>query len=490
MLKNLDFHSIIKNYKKENFFIIIFWTSLWLAIGAHFNDIKNFNKNTIDILNFFRILLPLFLVILSTIIIFYLIKKKSKIKIITDNLINLFLFYFIFQIIGLYYNTDAIFSFHNLYLVFLGIGVINIFIIMNLMKIEKTSEVLLYLSIILIIIFSIIILVSVRQEILNLLVNKNYLYNLIDTSRGPIFLNQQYPRITGVSRMLAIINIFLIIYLNYNNRFKSVIIFILITIISSVIWGMQSRGTLVCFFASILVIVFFYKKFSFIHKSILFLSLTILPIVTFAGISNALYEKNKLNLYEKNKLNNEIVKEPNVNEIMKDKNRKADLRIGKITTSGRIDLWLLAIKSYEKKKFFGYGPQGDRYLLIKENFKDKGNELNQHFKDTIVEFSTNISSSILYAFLCGGYLGIVVFIFIYYRTIFLLYDFFFKKFFLKKIKISVKISIIFLIFFLIRSLIENSFALFSVDFMLFFVSFFIVENFVKKQNKKVPRYLS
>jgi hypothetical protein len=480
MLKNLDFNKSIINYKKENFFIIIFWTSLWLAIGTHFNDIKNFNKNIIDILNFFRILFPLFLVILSTIIIVYLKKKISRIKITTDNLINLFLFYFIFQIIGLYYNTDANFSFHNLYLVFLGIGVVNIFIIMNLMKIEKTSEVLLYLSIILIIIFSLIILISVRQEIFNLLVSKNNLYNLIDTSRGAIFFNQQYPRITGVSRMLAIINIFLIIYLNYNNRFKSFIIFILITVISSLIWGMQSRGTLVCFFASILVIVFFYKKFSFIHKSILFLSLTILPIVTFTGISNALYEKNKFN--------NEIVKEPNVNEIMKDKNRKADLRIGKITTSGRIDLWLLAIKSYEKKKFFGYGPQGDRYLLIKENFKDKGNELNQHFKDTIVEFSTNISSSILYAFLCSGYLGIVVFFFIYYRTIFLLYNFFFKKFFLKKIKISVKISIIFLIFFLIRSLIENSFALFSVDFMLFFISFFIVENFVKKQNKKVPRY--
>ena len=290
--------------------------------------------------------------------------------------------------------------------------------------------------------------------------------------------------------MLAIINIFLIIYLNYNNRFKSFIIFILITIISSVIWGMQSRGTLVCFFASILVIVFFYKKFSFIHKSILFLSLTILPIVTFTSISNALYEKNKLN--------NEIVKEPNVDEIMKEnvdeimkkKELDTNLRIGKITTSGRIDLWLLAIKSYEKEKIFGYGPQGDRYLLIKEKFKNNDNEFNQHFKDTIVEFSTNVSSSILYAFLCGGYPGLVVFFFIYYRTIFLLYNFFFKKFFLKKIKTSVKISIIFLIFFLIRSLIENSFALFSVDFMLFLISIFIVENFVKKQNRRLPRYLS
>ena len=483
MLKNLDFNRNIINYKKENFFIIIFWTSLWLAIGTHFNDIKNFNKNIIDILNFFRILFPLFLVILSTIIIVYLKKKNSRIKITTDNFINLFLFYFIFQIIGLYYNTDANFSFHNLYLVFLGIGVVNIFIIMNLMKIEKTSEVLLYLSIILIIIFSLIVLISLRQEILNLIVSKNNLYNLIDTSRGAIFFNQQYPRITGVSRMLAIINIFLIIYLNYNNRCKSFVIFILITVISSLIWGMQSRGTLVCFFASILVIIFFYKKFSFFHKSILFLSLTILPIVTFTSISNALYEKNKLN--------NEIVKEVEVEvEVEVEKEQKANLRIGKITTSGRIDLWLLAIKSYEKKKFFGYGPQGDRYLLTKEKFKDKGNELNQHFKDTIVEFSTNISSSILYAFLCGGYLGIVVFFFIYYRTIFLLYNFFFKKFFLKKIKNSVKISIIFLIFFLIRSLIENSFALFSIDFMLFFISFFIVENFVKKQNKKVPPYLS
>jgi hypothetical protein len=484
MLNNLDFNRIIKNYRKKNIFIIIFWTSLWLAIGSHFNDIKNFNKNTIDILNFFRILVPLFLVLISTLIIVYLKKKNSRIKIATDTLIYLFLFYFIFQIIGLYYNTDANFSFHNLYLVFLGMGVINIFIIINLMKIEKTSEVLLYLSIILIIIFSLIILISVRQEILNLLVNKNNLYNLIGTSRGPIFFNQQYPRITGLSRMLAIINIFLIIYLNYNNRFKSLVIFILITVISSLIWGMQSRGTLVCFFASILVIVFFYKKSSFLHKSILFLSLTILPIVTFTSISNALYEKNKLN--------NEIVKEPNVNEIMKKKDTKLEtnVRVGNITTSGRIDLWLLAIESYEQKKIFGYGPQGDRYLLVKENFKNKDIEFNQHAKDTIVEFSSNISNSILYAFLCSGYLGIVVFFFIYYRTIFLLYNFFFKKFFLKKIKISVKISIIFLIFFLIRSLIENSFALFSVDFMLFFISFFIVENFVKKQKRRLPRYLS
>jgi O-antigen ligase len=145
-------------------------------------------------------------------------------------------------------------------------------------------------------------------------------------------------------------------------------------------------------------------------------------------------------------------------------------RIIEFTTSGRIDLWMEALNYYELKKFFGYGTQADRFLLTKarDDLKIKSS------------YGTNVSNTILYAFLSGGYLAIIIFIYIYAKTINFIYLFFSKKKNYIKIDASIKLAIIILVFFFIRSLVENSFALFSVDFLLFINSMLIIEKYYKK----------
>ena len=136
-------------------------------------------------------------------------------------------------------------------------------------------------------------------------------------------------------------------------------------------------------------------------------------------------------------------------------------------SSGRIDLWKGLIDKYDKNKFFGYGPQADRILLGKDY-------------DRTYAYSNNVSNGLIYAFACGGYLAALIIIIIYYRIFTYISYIFLKKKFLKKMPSVVKISIILLIFLSIRSLVENSFALFSVDFLLFLISITIIENFINK----------
>ena len=76
-------------------------------------------------------------------------------------------------------------------------------------------------------------------------------------------------------------------------------------------------------------------------------------------------------------------------------------------TSGRTELWKKSIKKFEKNKIFGYGPQADRYLL------------NDHRN----KYGNNVSNTILYALLSGGYFSLVVMITIFSYTLYLAYKF-------------------------------------------------------------------
>jgi hypothetical protein len=67
--------------------------------------------------------------------------------------------------------------------------------------------------------------------------------------------------------------------------------------------------------------------------------------------------------------------------------------------------------------------------------------------------------------------------------------FLFKLFFIDRIfshnnNIELKISSLIFVFFLIRSIFENSFALFSTDFILTIISIAIIENYYSNKNLK------
>ena len=85
------------------------------------------------------------------------------------------------------------------------------------------------------------------------------------------------------------------------------------------------------------------------------------------------------------------------------------------------------------------------------------------------------------------YFCILIIFVIYSRGAYLLFKLFFvDKIFSNNNNIELKISCLFFAFFLIRSIFENSFALFSTDFILTVISISIIENhFTKKNLKKI-----
>ena len=436
-----------------NIFLLItlFWSSLLISINTKPHEVQYFGENLIASINAFRIFFPIFLVILFFILISYLlIKKKYDKKIFLDP-VNLFFFYFLFQLVGLYQNDELKFNLENTYLLILGLGVLQIILIIKLLKLEKKLKYLFYISIIIICIAALLLFFLKMKDFD---INANlYLYYYISTDSK--FLDQEYPRITGLSRMFALINLYLIIIFFFikKNIFYSALTFFLIYVLSLLIWGMQSRGTILCFFACILIIIFFLKKINFYYKFLIFFFFIAFPIISYQFF-----------IYNYQNINKISSSSPASSQSFVELTKNSRI-IKEINTSGRTGLWIDSLSKYNKEKIFGYGPQADRFLI---GLKEYG------------YFGNNVSNAYVYAFLCGGYLSIIILIFIAMIAIFYLYKIFFiKKIFNKYNIIYVKLSSTYLIFFLLRSIIENSFSLFSIDFIFFIISMSILKYFIK-----------
>ena len=136
-----------------------------------------------------------------------------------------------------------------------------------------------------------------------------------------------------------------------------------------------------------------------------------------------------------------------------------------LKTSGRVEIWKYALNRFDSKKIFGYGSQGDRYILSKR-YKEYGN---------------NSSNVLLYSLLSGGYFAVLIILVIFLWFINVLFK---EKIIFRKNTIAypenLKISIALIFFFYMRGLIENSFSLFSIDYLLTLISIYIVNDNFKK----------
>ena len=478
MLGILNINNLSKKYKKLIIFIILSWIALWFSIDTYlnFSQIKNFELSLIILFNNTRVLIVFSSIFISTILILYLVLIKKKIYNRTNNILFILFLYFILQIIGLKKNSELEFNIENLYLIILAIGSLNIFFIANILQLTKIFKYILYISIIMLAAFLIIIIFTkINSSTLYPQHIALDLYSFIHPQET--FLNREYPRVTGISRMLAIVNLVLIVFLKFNKKLESILLLILAGFFSSIIWGMQSRGTIICFFFSLFIICFYLKNINFKKALFLIFILFFLPIITFEYLRPIIFKKNyenyiQLQLENKKKQNN--IKNIDGQKVEEQKEDINEIKIRFLEakhTSGRIDIWKSLIDKYQKNKLFGYGPQADRFLLAND--------------DLTYKYSNNASNGLIYAFICGGYFAALIIILIYFKIFTYIKYFFFKKHYLKKMHIVVKISLILLIFLSIRSLIENSFALFSVDFLLFLISITIIENFIKKKNIKL-----
>ena len=126
------------------------------------------------------------------------------------------------------------------------------------------------------------------------------------------------------------------------------------------------------------------------------------------------------------------------------------------TSSGRFNDWNNIIRKFNFKdnySIFGYGSQGDRYLI-----------------------NQTASNGVLYALVSSGIIGLSFYLAFSFMAFLHIVKFFFKN---KDKNIISYFSIFILIIMGIRSLIESSYALFSIDFILFYMSFALAEKYNK-----------
>jgi hypothetical protein len=439
--------------------LLICWILILLSINSNFYELNQFYKykiiSTENILNFFnyvRFYIPFVIVFFLTIL-FIFIKKKF------NYVLFLFFIYFFYQfilVIILNYQINGTIKVNigerikNYQLIANAISTLFIFYCSNALGLKNFYKNLLLILITFIVLISIF---FTSQLIFEFISEKKlfYIYTSKTLASEQLSLSQANPRVTGLSRMILLI-FFLFYFVQLSNPKKKFIKYYSLTILFTCvffIYGMQSRGSWI----GILLIIFIDI---FINKKNLKKTLTILLVIC-TGIF--FYE---INL----KIKSYSIKNVNTNELNELK-KKQERLVSTHSTSGRTQIWTNIITIIKEDKIiFGKGPQSDRHLLTKYLRKNK-----EHVRFPV--YANNASNALLYSYLCAGIIGFLILICIYINTIKLIYKniFIIRNFSSKNILIN--FSTITLLYLLIRSIFENSFSLFSVDFVFFILSYFI-----------------
>ena len=444
-----------KNYI-INIILYLTWISLILSINTNPVEIQFFGQDIIKSFNAIRIIIPLIITFIVIIIFFYLILKKKILFSEYSFFFYLWFAYFFFQIVGGIVNDGGRVNEINIYysdwsyqrhihLPMLGICTIFVLLLIHYQKAELKYFLNILIGIIAVISITLLSIFLIKKGIKNL-----NLYYLIDVDFRNTIINQPTPRITGLSRMLAITNLVavsLFLFLSLNKYYKF-FLFFGITIFSIFITASQSRGTILCFFLTTICAIFFLTKNNFKKKIGLTIILILFPIFSHKMIYKISSDK--------------FLSESNI-EIHQEKIDSS--RFFSEKDSGRIILWKKVLKRYEYKNLFGYGPQADRRFLLENVSSADG------------AFGNNVSNGFVYAFICGGYFALLCYLIINYKI---------ANNIVKNISIIknfnnaenifyYKISSIYLLFFFIRQIFENSFSLFSIDFLIVIISIFIVD---------------
>lgn len=450
-----------RNIKKKNLiqiFIFFGWMSMWISINSMPGELAYMNNNIITFVNGMRTIFAIIFSCLTIILATYLFIKNAKFnsKLI---ILKIFLIYFISQIVGLTINQDRLLDLNNIYLVLYAICTISILHVLENKNFQNLIPFFMYFIPFILMLSVFFVFITNSESIFSILYEKN-LYYLLHPDVPLAY--QAPPRITGLSRTISIINIFLIIfYLINHKKYYSYLVIFFIYLLSVFIWLAQSRGTIICFYISSALLIFFFNNLSYLKKIIIYCIITLFSISS----ANFIINLKTINLIE-SEINDSKFSEVTDKILNIEESRFITTK----NTSGRTDLWRLAFKEYDKKKIFGYGPQADRVLLSKLKGK----------------YGTNVSNAIIYAYLSGGYPSLFCVLIIYFYFTYLVIFFFVKK---KLYNGSFKLdnknsfyiaSITFCIFFFIRSLIENSFSLFSIDFLIIILSLLIIEKSKKK----------
>lgn len=371
--------------------------------------------NLLNAINLFRLIIPIF--IFLSFFPFFL--KNWNIKNFQNNTFFILL-YFLTIFASTLVNLESFEEAHKLLLPFYCINYIFLInLIYNINYFKKKMNRIFAIQFAIIIILNLFTLLEFFSFFITL--NISDLYDLTIKNN---FYSQNS---NGLSRIILILSlyIFLVNKKNYYYYFSCLLL-------NTILFLLQSK--LALFF-----LIFFIFLKVFLDKEVMkekirnILFILAIPIV----ISFILSSLNSINNDSRMRLINEIT----IDVRKDDLNHFSDLRIF-ASTIGRIDAWKSMIEN-SQKLVIGYGSQGDRDLAKK---------LKTH--------SVLASNSLVYAFVCSGFLGFFFLIVFYYNLIKLL---FVNNFLKNNFTFFYFISLIFLI---IRSFFENSFAVWGVDFVL------------------------
>ncbi len=465
---------LYKNHKLM-VLLLIFWVSIWaslntypIGIGTILNVLKqssNFKNDLITLLNFLRFYFPLLIFTLLVISIF----KNKNIKFEKNLFINFYIIYVICQFLGLVFLDINKLNFDRVFLpIFALVAILYLFIAFNILDFEKLKKIFL-INIFFLIIISIIYLPVIYKDYFN----SSFLFLYNTQTWSQTFIDDPIIRVTGLARILALIFIVLIIKLNEKlSKMNFILIFFSLIIVGCNIWGLQSRISLI----SILIIMFlnltFFSKKIFLKNLIIYIIVICSSIYSFKGIQYLKLEiLKKDDILKSIEFENYIQNKPNRIEEVLDKviDKEIEEEELEFITSARNLIWLKIIKNYDYKRIFGYGPQADRFELLKEKIDEKNSG-----------FMTNSSSSLFYSFICGGYFGLLFFICLNFYILNLIYIFFKKKIYTHKDKLFLNSIFLILIYIGMRSFFENSHAVFSLDFLILSSCVIILDKYIKK----------
>lgn len=454
-------------YLKKNqlfFILLLFWSFLWASLNSYPVEIyppalkQEFNiyKLFKSIFNS-RIYIPLIFTNIALIIILIKIQIFKK-----NYFLIIYILFFLSQLIGLALYDFENFTIERIYLVIQAFNALLILYIANNILNGDQIKKFFLINIIFLVIIIIFYLPLIYIDYFN---HQNfYLYSSQTWSEN--FINEPIIRVTGLARILSLISLIILLKLITNiSNFTKLFLILLLIFIGISFWGLQSRLAFVCY--SIALLIYFIL---FLRKKI-FLNLITIFLIIFFSIEGFNYIA-KYKLKTDNVENNRVLKTFNVIN----KGYHSD-KIDDITyaSSARNAIWLKLIKDYDYKKIFGYGPQADRYVILKPT-KDKLDS----------GYMSNASSSFFYAFICGGYFSFFLLILLNIHALYLMFIYLKNKIYKNNNNLIFKSTFLILVFLMVRSIFENSYSLFSLDYLLFISSIIIFEKLLKYE--KVNSY--
>jgi len=421
---------ILKFYLISSFFLIILSLGSNLAYIEHIDLSEFFSK--IKNINNVRGLFPL---IIFTVNIYIIFKKKLVIKKYEYLLIGLILSYFI----GIINNKIENINLFRVHFIIAPIALITTLVISRELN-EFTKRIIFYY---LLIFFLIVITILFYSQ------------NRISYGGGSISLfNEQiiFINSNGISRIICLLNFIILSSLtqkiNYFNL-KTIFILTIYIFLSSMIILSEGRVNITIMLFTTLLI-FLNQKINFLSKLILFLFIIFSSIIVSITINSLILKKETRLLKKETRFENIKTTETfknNVNIFFQN-----DVTAERF---GRFQKWkdLLEFSSNSSTKaiFLGNGPEIDREILTNLGYK----------------WNADSANSFIYSFLCGGLVGLIFYLFIVLLLINNLRFFFKNNQYLFETSSANIFFSIFPIMLLLRSFFENSIASWSLDFIIF-----------------------